>query len=387
MEKYDVIIVGAGIAGCGLAYNLGRRGYKKKILVIDEKEIAANRAHRIKTVFKKIIKEYNLPYYHKYKTLVFASYEDQFKIECEPYSVDYEDACHHLLKNSQAEFKIEKAIDLNSDSLITNKNKYRFNLLVDCSGRAFFVRKKFNLPTSNRFWLAKLMIAENNNNIKTDCMYWLTDVKGYFEEFCPYKDHIAIGDYQYTNKIDFNLIKPAQKLLRHKFLKKLKIIKQSRGIIPNSPHFPLFFKKKFLFLGDSFGNSPTSSAYGSDAILETSKMLSYCIVNNCLHKYEKMWKTRYLESYIRYLALKYDLHHNSAIIKKIKNYPEKHSLMKFFMEYPEMTLKYLKDPGYVIKVPKEFLKKHKSPFIQKVFRLYYYLLLHTRAYLESLRRF
>jgi flavin-dependent dehydrogenase len=36
MEHYDVIIVGAGIAGSGLAYNLNREGYKGSVLVIDK---------------------------------------------------------------------------------------------------------------------------------------------------------------------------------------------------------------------------------------------------------------------------------------------------------------------------------------------------------------
>ena len=62
MEYYDVIIVGAGIAGCGLAYNLKRIGYKGSVLVIDKKEPGANAAYGYRNIEGDIVEEFNLNY-------------------------------------------------------------------------------------------------------------------------------------------------------------------------------------------------------------------------------------------------------------------------------------------------------------------------------------
>ena len=385
MKKFDIVVVGAGIAGTGLAYNLKKIGYKGKILIIDKIGPGADKTYAIRTAFEKIINEYGLPYHHKYKGLIFANYDEEYVLDCKPYSINYKDVCLHLLDNSDAKLKIEQAKDVNSDILTTDKNKYSFKYLVDCSGASFFLRKKFNMACSNRFWLAKSMVLENKENIDTDYMYWLTDGNGYFEEFLPFKDYIVIGDYQYTDRVDFDLINITKNPLRNKKLKKIEPIEKSRGVMPNSPHFPMYYKKRYLFLGDSFGNAPTSSGYGTQPILETSKILSFCIHNDCLNRYEKMWKDKYLESYLKYLALKYELHQKSPILKRIKNIPEKNSVMKLFKEYPEMTIKYLKDPSYVIDLPEDF--EPKPTLVQNLFRAYYYLFLKSKSYLESLRKF
>jgi flavin-dependent dehydrogenase len=387
LKLNNIIILGAGIAGTGLSFNLKRLGYTGKITLLDSNEIAANKAHSTKTILKKIKEEYSIPYYHKYDKIAFCNYDNPFFLDIDAYSVKYEDMCNYFFENSNAEFKKEKGMDIVNNTLITNKSKHKFDLLIDCTGRSFFVRKKFKLPMSERFWIAKLKILKNNQNIKTNHMYWFTDEKGYFEEFCPYEDHIAVGDYLYSDKIDFSRIKLPEKLYRNKALNNIEIIKEFRAVIPSSPRFPLYYKKKIAFLGDSFGNAPTSSAYGSEAILETSKILSCCIINNNMHMYEKMWKKKYLDSYIKYLIVKYDMFTNSKFIKKIKNYPDNYSFFNIFKKYPEQVIKYLEDPNYVFECLNELSSENKFPKIQKLFRAYYYLFLHTRTYFESLRKF
>ena len=78
---------------------------------------------------------------------------------------------------------------------------------------------------------------------------------------------------------------------------------------------------------------------------------------------------------------------NSKFIKKIKNYPDNYSFFNIFKKYPEQVIKYLEDPNYVFECLNELSSENKFPKIQKLFRAYYYLFLHTRTYFESLRKF
>ena len=42
MESYDVVIVGGGIAGTGLAYNLSKTCPNKSVLILDKNKPGAN---------------------------------------------------------------------------------------------------------------------------------------------------------------------------------------------------------------------------------------------------------------------------------------------------------------------------------------------------------
>ena len=66
MSYYDAVIVGAGIAGTGLAYNLSQRCPERSVLVIDKKGPGGNKGHNLRTTFESTIKKYRLPFFHKY---------------------------------------------------------------------------------------------------------------------------------------------------------------------------------------------------------------------------------------------------------------------------------------------------------------------------------
>ena len=113
MEKYDVIIVGAGIAGCGLAYNLKRFNYGGKVLLIDKDEPGANAAYGYRNTTEEIVKEYDLPYEHVYKGMkVGVADKTYFTLQKKFYFIDYKKTCKNFIKNSQTEFRKEKAINL-----------------------------------------------------------------------------------------------------------------------------------------------------------------------------------------------------------------------------------------------------------------------------------
>ncbi len=150
MEYYDVIIVGAGIAGCGLAYNLKRIGYKGSVLVIDKKGVGANVGYGYRNTFKEIIDEYGLLYEHKYEGLKYCMDDKEYMtIDAPFYFVNYQKICKTLIMRSFINFKKEEAIYIKDNNLKTKKSDYKFRYLVDCSGNNFFLKNilKQNKPS------------------------------------------------------------------------------------------------------------------------------------------------------------------------------------------------------------------------------------------------
>lgn len=370
MENYDVIIVGAGIAGTGLAYNLKKENYRGSVLVIDKKGVGANAAYGYRNTTSEVVKEYNFPYEHVYKGVKVGS-EDKtyFTLNKKFYFLNYKKICKHLLKKSDAEYKKEKALKLNNEVLKTNEKKYKFKILVDCSGSNFFVKKIYNQIIPFRYFIGRVRTLKNKLK-NTNYFYYQFSDSGFIEELYPLKDKTLQGDWQYTKNTDFNLINPEEKTL-YKSIDKPKIIKQKTAIVPATPIFPLTYKN-IVFLGDSFGNATTSSAEGIRTILDSSKMLTKAIKENNLHSYEKAWKRKYLNAYLKYLVIKLDTYTDNKFLQKIKKTPPRVKLFPIVKKYLKFFEKNLMcNPS--IKVPSEIKKQY--PKRKKIFLLYYYLYL------------
>ncbi len=371
MQNYDLIIVGAGIAGCGLAYNLKRMGYKGSVLIIDKEEVGANAGYGYRNTSENIVKEYNLPYEHIYKGVKVGLFDKTyFTLNRKFYFIDYKKACKHLLKNSYAEFKKEKAIKQNKNILETDKNKYGFKVLADCSGHYFFAKRLHNQQLPFRYWVGKTKVLKNRLK-DTNHHYSQFNDSGYFEDIYPLKNKTLQGDWQYTKKIDFSLIESPKKNLYKKYFSDPKIIREDYVVIPCVPAFPLVYKN-ITYLGDSFGNASTSAAEGISTTLKTSEILASAIKKQNLTYYERNWKRRYLETYIRYLTSKYYNYHSSELIKKIKKIPKKEKVILVLKKHPEFFENMLTsnpDPSIPIEIAKEYPRRH------KLFLLYYYLYL------------
>ena len=143
VEYFDVVIVGAGIAGSSVAFNLKKEMPFLKVLLIDEKEIGANKSYGVRNTTEDIIKEYRIPFIKTYKGInVGAGNETLFRFDKKFYLFDYQDCCRSFVEKSQVEFRMESAIALGKTRLKTNKSIYSFKYLIDCSGHNFFARKK-----------------------------------------------------------------------------------------------------------------------------------------------------------------------------------------------------------------------------------------------------
>jgi len=146
------------------------------------------------------------------------------------------------------------------------------------------------------------------------------------------------GHWQITNKVDFNLINPP----KNNFLKKYenKKIKTANIVLPVSPIFPIAYKR-YAFLGDSFGNATPIAGEGTRLILSSSKILAYSIKKENLFLYEKIWKKKYLNEYIRAMAMRLDPLFRDKIMERINQ------------NHQELCIRILK--GEKVKFPKEIM--------------------------------
>jgi flavin-dependent dehydrogenase len=363
MKKYDVIIVGAGIAGCGLAYNLKRAGYKGSVLVIDKKGIGSNRGHGYRIIAEdKIdpIKEYGIPYIHKFRGMK-SGVEDEVIVSfrCGLYLIKYRGACKYLFSLSDAKYKKENVEDVSLQNiLVTSKNQYSFKYLIDCSGISYFLREKFNLPKPFRYWIA--FPGKQEKRIKFDKNYYynlMDDENTYLVEFLFNGSKFLKTFWQNCYGSQFKLMKDEKEPYYSVNIQHKRKIKQSDFIMfPTSPVFPLVYKN-YAFLGDSCGIAPPLSGAGINICLKISKLLARALKQNSLKTYEKEWKKKYLKAYIKNLCARVDRSNNSEFLRRIKKYPS-----------VSETLHVLKkDPKYYVALIKDDLNELPSKEIRKFF--------------------
>ena len=371
MKKYNVIIIGAGIAGSGLAYNLKNLSYDKNVLIIDKKNLEKN-SDEYRITFKEIVNKYKLPYEKKYNSLKFHFSEDGvIDINGNFFLLDYKRVCHSLIKNSSFEFRNEKAIDIKENTLITDKNSYAFDYLIDCSGSHFFFKKIKNKKLPIKYWIGYSKILKSDNSLSKNSFHYFFHEDGVFEDIYSMGDKIMYGYWKYVNKIDFNLINTEGKSLARKMINDKYILKQFTNIVPCSPAFPLKYKN-IAFLGDSFGNSTPSGAEGIRPILNSSELLSHSIKKHNLDLYEKEWKEKYLNSYIKFLAFRMIRYPSSNFFKEIKKrfLPNNSVVYNYLKKDPELLLKIIKNED-TFKSPQEFKKCFNKLNIILLALLYY----------------
>jgi len=357
MEYYDVIIVGAGIAGTTLSYYLSQYCPDKSVLIIDKNQKGSNEGYGYRNTFKEIIDEFKIPYTHKYKGLKLGSFNETIAtIDTDFYLFEYQKLCDIFYKKSNSVFKDEVAIDVDNSRLKTDKSEYFFKYLIDCSGPSFFLKKKLKMQLPCRYWVGHLRQLKNNIKMDTNYFYFNTDKNWFLEDVYPLKDKILHGYWRYTKKIDFNLIKPYPKDTFYlKNIQKPIEINDSFVIQAVSPALPLVYKN-YAFLGDSFGNATPTSGAGIIPIIRTADLLAYSIKINDLKYFEKTWKKRNLNNYIKQMASRSVFKDR---VKFVKLFKDDSQLLRDMVKKERFDL----PPRIIKKIPKKMLVKSLAYFL------------------------
>jgi len=353
VKYYDVIIVGGGIAGCGLAYNLAKECPDKSVLLIEKDEIGANAAYGYRNTFKEIVKEYNLPYVKMYKGIkIGAENKILAEINCPMYFFDYRKACKHLLDVSSAYVKKECAVHQGSHILTTDTSKYYFDKLVDCSGINFFTKNSANQKRPKYYWKG-IVTKTKKPKISNDYYYFYFGDQGHLEEIYPFSNHILYGRWKYVRQKEVNILTNENYyVVQDVSFDDTKICQ-----IPCSPAFPIC-EKDIICLGDSFGNANCSSASGIGSILDSSNLLANCIKTNS--NFEKMWKKKYLNFYLSQLASRKSRYMRNPLLSSFVDYPKNRDILPIFNKYPEVFIDLLK--GNFKKPPMEIARKYPMLF-------------------------
>lgn len=378
MEHYDVIIIGAGIAGAGLTFNLKQIDYQGKILIINKESKSQTNNTRI--TFAKTVQEYNLPYDFIFKGLklgVESKINSRIK---EPiYQVNYNKICKKLLNNSSAAIKNETGIKIKNNILITNKNIYSSKYIIDCSGKNFFLRRQLNLKLPSRYWKSNSKIIENKSDLDINFGHYIFNSDQGFEEIYPNKKTATYSKWFYSkNPNPINSKK--SETFYNSFLQNSKIIHETSHAYPVAPT-PITAGTNYAFLGDSFGNAAPLSGFGLGIILDTSKILAIAIKNSNLKYYKNTWKKRYLNTHLKQLASKANRYHNNGLIKKIKQQPPYEKIMSDMTKnHAQFFLDLCKDKKN-LSIPSK-IKKYYSR-INILFTIYYLIKLKINYHAEE----
>lgn len=381
MKKiYDVVIVGAGIAGCSLAYELKKRKKNLSVLVLDKNSPGYNADYGYRSVTKKLADKYSLKYDYKFKGLkIGTDDETHFTVNNDFCFVNYSDVCNDFLNKSKADFVSDLAIDVKNKTLITKNHTFNFNFLVDASGANFFLRNKFNLAKPDRFWVGITKVLKNEG-FNDDFYYHNFSDSEYLEDCYCLGDKILHGDWAYLKEVDFSKIEIPEKTLYSKHLAGFKVERTFRSVIPCS-FVPPLINKNMVSFGDSFGFALTSSAIGMKPILESSSILAKSLVLGDLNIFQTFWEKNHLDNYSKFLVSKFDGFNNSKIMEKIKSYPRRTEVIKKMASNPMSFMDVFEG-----RINSDYLSKLNSMFPKKrlIFQIYYYFILRARYFISKL---
>src|SRR3989338_5535365 len=290
MESYDVVIVGAGIAGTGLAYNLKQICPEIKVLVIEQYGVGSHAGYGYRNTYGNVIEGYNLPYVKKFKGLIIQaknhlkeeSIKLEIKLDVPFYLVNYKEICKSLFERSGVKYSNDTCIKtLGKNKVLTKKGIYLFKFLVDCSGSNFFIRREKRLKMPYCYWVCKKI--EKFPTVESgDYFTYIVTSDGGIKEQYPLGEEMIVAEWKFESCINPH----------HKKIPGL--------VIPCNPSTPMVMGN-IAFLGDYFGNATTSAGEGIRPILETSKLLAKCIKEENLQKYPKLWNKIFLKTYLKHL--------------------------------------------------------------------------------------
>lgn len=322
MEKFDVVIVGAGTAGLILARELGR--LKCKTLVLDRKKELLEFSFNTLGSFINLEK-FGLTHNvvaQDIDTIALHSKRVKRSIQANLYILDKKQVHIELLDAVDTKYvSIKtginiKSIDTDDNEKFTavtdqNKEKYFGKLFVDASGtngilskKVGLIAKKTELATGVEYNV-QYFGKPNEGHLLIGKMY-----QGGYGWIFPLKNERAIiGFGTFDDKIVKDLKNRLHKILELSSIKKL--VKKDNdkvegGSIPITPVLQKFVIQNLICVGDSVSQVNPIVGEGYKFIFEAAVMASKAIhlaLENddlsLLKNYETDWKNRFLANYQR----------------------------------------------------------------------------------------
>ena len=200
MEKFDVIVVGAGPGGLNCANHLANFG--KSVLILEKNEIIGKKvcaggltqkAYDYLQLPEKLIQ-------HKFKEVNFNTLFIKSKIKSKDYFIYTIDRIKlaewqvKQLKNNLVKIrKKSRVTSIGEDYIIVNnKEKIKFNFLVGADGSSSIVRKYLGLETKN-FNIAVQYIIPNNQYKEFEVFFNSRLFYSWYAWIFPHNNYVSIG--------------------------------------------------------------------------------------------------------------------------------------------------------------------------------------------------
>ncbi|MCH5167645.1 MAG: NAD(P)/FAD-dependent oxidoreductase [Erysipelotrichales bacterium] len=326
MKKYDVIIIGAGIAGVTFGYLM--RNKNKKVLIVEKTKISSKDKlcggllsdksyYLLKDIFN--IDNDDITIKNNKKSLMHNN-ETLLDLDVDTFSIYRKDLDSYILKKylNQGGELIEESqyenLDLDNNTLEIDNIKYEFDYLIGADGVFSSLRKEITGKVQRRNFALELLYEKQDLNLE---IFFFNNFKGY-GWIIPNNKNAMIGVGEVSGKTN---IEDTLNLLFKKF--GVFSTKNIRGaFLPTGDDIYLNYKNVF-FIGDSAGLISPITGEGIYYALASAKILSENLNNKYFKKMKriirKIKNELFYKKYVyndkirNYLFARY----NNIIFKKI----------------------------------------------------------------------
>lgn len=333
--KTDVLILGGGIAGAALSFNLRRKGYAGKILIMERERAGSNIGYGYRNTFREVIESYDLPFVRVYSGLRDGVISKGGLFWCDVdaplYFYDYSAACESLLARSDVELHVDTAVDIDEKASILqgSKGPVEYRVMVDCTGYRAWSRARLGLPIPEKYYVGRTFRVPKARSASLPDIYtedriiWYFESGGYTEEIYALGDELLGGIWDFSKSPEKRLeVRNDGLLAKFGFNPLLDPGKMTPVVLPSEPAFPMFFRN-IAYLGDSCGQATPSSSEGTRPILEASEVLAEVIVSGSdLSEYQRRWVRKNLLAYSLHKAFKDRIEEFNLFFERIRGYPD-----------------------------------------------------------------
>lgn len=319
-EKYDVIIVGAGIAGLGLANEL--RKSNLSILVLDSKKKADD------TTYDTLGSSIDLTFYPLPKNILHPINKNNWYSKNEflsktvrRYIIERKKLLKFLENSAKVNPKTQILYQAKVVGLVKMNNKISAikckidenvklasaKIYVDCSGISRILAKKILPPIKFRRAFGMECVVPLKSEKKTADLFLGKELSGGYGWIFPKGNDTAIlGVGIFENRLTGNIEKIFEKLWdidRVKQRCKRKIMDRKGGMIVSGKPIKNLLKDNLVCIGDSALQSNPLFGEGVRFVLEASQIaaeyIRKALQNNnleILENYQKEWLKKYYKS-------------------------------------------------------------------------------------------
>ena len=351
--QFDVAIVGAGIAGNSVAYELAKKGYK--VIVLEKKKEIGGKicgglvSRRVINLQKTdaIVNEIKGAYIHFPNEKEICIGGDKTYA----YVIDRDKFLYEIAEKAMAEgaiYKLSFSVRKIHQNKIYGKEDIKFDYLIGTDGAKSKVAELFDMGKINYI----NAIQGEGKKLEEDFVRVYLDNElfpNFFGWVIPADEKARIGLGCQSKKLKEKINIFARKIDR-------KISNYKAGLIPCGMR--KFYRKNLALIGDAAGQVKATSGGGIYASLLASKILAENFPN--FKMYERIFMEKFGKELKRHLLMR-------RIYRKLKN-----DDLNFIANYIEKNVKLINKYGdidYQWKVAKEFIKKNPKFLVSLIWKI------------------